>query len=55
MTEEKKSITCKCGHFSEFPAYVYAHWYHQLVWRCPECGTRYDLLAGVYKEDEYED
>jgi len=41
-----KGISCECGKFNEYPAYVYAHWKDDLTFTC-ECGRKYSILEGV--------
>lgn len=42
-------MTCKCGKFSKYPPYVYAHWCDVLTYTC-ECGRKYELCEGVAEE-----
>lgn len=47
-----KGVTCKCGKFEKFPAYVYAHWDIPLNYTCPACGQRYVILNGCAEKEE---
>lgn len=42
-----KGITCECGHFMPFGAWVYAHWHEDLVATCEACGRKYSLRRGI--------
>jgi hypothetical protein len=44
--EPQKGFTCTCGEYVAFPMYVYAHWTVPLVYACPKCKKKWDLLQG---------
>ena len=44
-----KGVTCKCGEFSPFSMWVYAHWGERLSFVCPECGAKYSVYKGQAK------
>ena len=41
-----KGLTCKCKTRHEYPAYVFAHWYEELTFTCPECNRKYSIIEG---------
>jgi hypothetical protein len=45
-TKKKDGITCKCGHFESYGAYIYAHAKIPMVFICPKCKTK---TSFVYK------
>lgn len=47
--DEPKGVTCKCGEFTPFSMWVYAHWQERLTFTCPGCGAGYSPYAGVAK------
>jgi hypothetical protein len=44
--EDKEGVLCKCGKFTEFALYVYAHWGIKLVFVCQECGSSCNIKKG---------
>lgn len=38
--------TCKCGHFTRFTSWVFAHWTDELTAKCEQCKRIYTLEAG---------
>jgi len=47
--KKEGGVTCTCGKFSKFPAYVYAHWSDELIYRC-ECGQEWLVLSGSWTQ-----
>lgn len=52
-TEESKGVTCRCGKFTPYDAYVYAHWTIDLTLTC-DCGRKWVTNHGVAYEIEEE-
>lgn len=48
--EMPKGFTCQCGEVEEYGPYVAAHWREVLIFTCPKCGTKYDILKGKAKK-----
>jgi len=46
MKEQNKGVQCRCGKFTPFSLYVYAHWDIPLLFTCPDCEVKYNILAG---------
>lgn len=48
MSDQEKiqGLTCKCGKYEKYPAYVYAHWYETLIFTCVDCGRQYRIREG---------
>lgn len=53
MKKDRKGFKCKCGRYEKFSAYVYAHTQDSLVFTCPKCKKRYEILdAQAYELKE---
>ena len=47
-----KGFVCTCGEKHRFPPYVYAHWRIRLVFTCPKCKRKWNILDGVASNDD---
>ena len=47
MRKEKltEGMTCECGKYEKYPAYIYAHWDDPVIYTC-ECGIAYVIFRG---------
>ena len=52
-TKIPEGFECKCGEFSRFSPWVYAHWLTPLVFTC-SCGRRYNVRKGIAREAKHE-
>lgn len=43
---EKRGVTCSCGHYEPFSVYVHAHWDERLTYTCDKCQAVYNVRAG---------
>lgn len=43
---ELDGVSCECGQFTAYTAYVAAHWNERLVFTCPKCTAKYDVIQG---------
>lgn len=41
-----RGFVCECGARHEFPAYVFAHWSHELLFKCDKCQAGYTIQNG---------
>jgi hypothetical protein len=46
-------VTCRCGKFTAFDGYTYAHWDIDLFMTC-ECGRKWRVNHGIVEEEEME-
>jgi len=40
-------FTCYCGKYYKYPPYIYSHYDMEIVFTCPSCGRKYNILRGV--------
>lgn len=52
MVEPPKGVTCKCGEFTPFHVWVYAHMNIEIEFTCPKCGTKYTVFDGYAEEQD---
>ena len=44
--ELPKGFTCECGRYHEFDMYYFAHFDEVMIYTCPDCEQKYNLLRG---------